>query len=222
VIDIAEWTNGPGKPVRIWEGDCLEFMRDLPDGCVDFVFADPPYNVGLEYDGVDDKRRDYPWWVGNIGHELRRISQRTAITPGIINIWLHRPADWTMCWFKPAAMRRGKLGSNHWEPILIYGEKMPVGGCDVIRALVHGQYGAENGSWHPAPKPESLLSQLIKRFSGLGDLVLDPFLGSGTTGVVCDRLDRRWIGAEINRDYVKMATQRIERARAQLRLQLTS
>jgi site-specific DNA-methyltransferase (adenine-specific) len=53
-----------------------------------------------------------------------------------------------------------------------------------------------------------------------GDLILDPFLGSGTTAVVCERLGRRWLGCELNPDYAAMAEARIERERQQLQLSL--
>lgn len=62
---------------------------------------------------------------------------------------------------------------------------------------------------HPAEKPESLLTRILLIASREGDLVLDPFMGSGTTGVVAKRLKRRFIGVEIDPDYYAMASQRI-------------
>ncbi|MBC2600887.1 DNA-methyltransferase [Puniceicoccus vermicola] len=62
---------------------------------------------------------------------------------------------------------------------------------------------------HPTQKPISLIDQLIRSSSKPGDLVLDPFLGSGTTSVVCERTDRRWIGIESSGDYVQMTEERL-------------
>ena len=67
---------------------------------------------------------------------------------------------------------------------------------------------------HPTQKPEKLIERIIISSSDAGDLVLDPFLGSGTTAVVAERLDRRWLGIEKSRVYVKMAQKRIRAKRA--------
>ena len=62
---------------------------------------------------------------------------------------------------------------------------------------------------HPTQKPIGLIEHLVKGWSNEGDLVLDPFLGSGTTAVVCERLNRRWIGIEINEEYCELAKNRV-------------
>ncbi|WP_258189978.1 DNA-methyltransferase [Candidatus Hakubella thermalkaliphila] len=66
---------------------------------------------------------------------------------------------------------------------------------------------------HPAPFPEELPYRLIRLYSFAGDVVLDPFVGSGTTCVVVDRLNRRWIGIDIDPQYVKLAKERIRQSR---------
>ena len=70
---------------------------------------------------------------------------------------------------------------------------------------------AENTE-HPAQKPEKLLAKLILASTREGDLILDPFLGSGTTSVVAKKLRRRWIGIEQNRDYCMLTEKRLEMA----------
>ncbi len=62
---------------------------------------------------------------------------------------------------------------------------------------------------HPSQKPVALIDALVSSSSKEGDLVLDPFLGSGTTAVSCERLKRRWVGIESNPGYVKMARERL-------------
>jgi len=62
---------------------------------------------------------------------------------------------------------------------------------------------------HPTQKPAALIEYLVKGWSNEGDLVLDPFLGSGTTAVVCERLNRRWVGIEINPEYCELAKNRV-------------
>ncbi len=68
---------------------------------------------------------------------------------------------------------------------------------------------------HPSQKPEKLIEHLILSSSRPGDLVLDPFLGSGTTAVVAERLERRWIGIEHNPDYIRIAEERLQMLREQ-------
>jgi site-specific DNA-methyltransferase (adenine-specific) len=74
---------------------------------------------------------------------------------------------------------------------------------------VCGTFG-ERVKWHPCQMPEAVLERIIRVSSSKGDLVLDPFSGSGTTLAVAARLGRRWLGYDISPDYVRNATQRIE------------
>jgi site-specific DNA-methyltransferase (adenine-specific) len=76
----------------------------------------------------------------------------------------------------------------------------------------HVHYCNENRENHPTQKPEGLIERMILASSHEGDRVLDPFLGSGTTTRVCQQLNRRGIGIEVNPDYVNMAKLRLERS----------
>jgi site-specific DNA-methyltransferase (adenine-specific)/modification methylase len=70
--------------------------------------------------------------------------------------------------------------------------------------------GADNKALHPTQKPEELLKRIILASSNKGDLVLDPFLGSGTTTYVAKKYGRNWIGIEREKKYVKAATERMK------------
>jgi len=70
-------------------------------------------------------------------------------------------------------------------------------------------HGKEGRALHPTQKPEEMLKRIIVASSNKGGLVLDPFLGSGTTAVVAKKLGRNWIGIEKSKKYVKIARQRI-------------
>lgn len=63
---------------------------------------------------------------------------------------------------------------------------------------------------HPTQKPEELLRRIILASSNVGDLVLDPFLGSGTTAVTAEQLNRRWLGCDLSQEYLNLAISRIE------------
>lgn len=81
----------------------------------------------------------------------------------------------------------------------------------------YGYFGPSN---HPTEKPVTLVCQLIKDFSDNGDLVIDPFMGSGTTGVACVQMGRKFIGIEIDPGYFEIACKRIEAAQRQTRMDL--
>ena len=63
---------------------------------------------------------------------------------------------------------------------------------------------------HPTMKPLALMEWLVKTYTNEGDTVIDPFMGSGTTGLACARLNRKFIGIELEPEYYKMAIERIE------------
>jgi site-specific DNA-methyltransferase (adenine-specific) len=73
----------------------------------------------------------------------------------------------------------------------------------------HVHYCSAERESHPTQKPEALIERIIKASSNLGDLVLDPFVGSGTTCKVADVLERNWIGIDINQNYIEMSRSRI-------------
>ena len=71
--------------------------------------------------------------------------------------------------------------------------------------------GINGRAIHPTQKPEELLEIIIIASSDIGDIVLDPFFGTGTTGVIAQRLKRKWVGIEVNDRYIKVAEKRIYR-----------
>ena len=215
MIDVSELEG------KVHVGDCLEFMRGLPDGCVDLVLTDPPYNVGFDYgDAVDDERLDYQEWCLRWLRDALRVSQGVVLTPGTVNLqrWLSMGIDCenVMAWFRKNAQSpaRANAWMNKWEPILAYGKTPKRAGWDAWSTPVI----FDTGLPHPCVKTETIWRAVMDSVSNPGDLVLDPFLGSGTTAVVCERLGRRWIGCEINPEYAAMAEKRIQRERDKLQL----
>ena len=75
----------------------------------------------------------------------------------------------------------------------------------------HVHYSNPERVNHPTQKPEALMKRIISASSNKGDIVLDPFVGSGTTCVVSNFLHRKWIGFDINPDYIKMSEKRINK-----------
>jgi len=196
----------------LYHGDCLEILPTL--GEVDAVVTDPPYGVGFVYESHDDDPEKYQAWRDKWFSELRRHSALLAISCGVANIQNWAKSDWIMCWHKPASMGRCKVGFNNWEPVLIYG-KPPGQIADVFKAVIKPDASLDG---HPCPKPLQWGMELVSKMTKVNGAVLDPFMGSGTTGVACANLGRKFIGIEIERKYFDIACERIEAAYAQGRL----
>ncbi len=176
----------------LYLGDCLEIMPTL--GKVDAVATDPPYGM-----------KKYPWdqsiprWL----HLVDGIP--TACFSGVVGMRDYPPADWTGAWVRVASTQRnGKLrGFNNWEPILFYNIKQLDN--DVIRCPnIHDNFG------HETTKPTALMERLIEKMPA--GTIIDPFMGSGTTGVACVKLGRKFIGIEIDPGYFDIACARIREA----------
>jgi len=222
--------------VRIWEGDCLDFMREMEDGCVDLVLTDPPwFTPAMHYQSRVAWQRNYGdlsplkvWW-DVVSQELARITKATghalafcsgdslsAFYPAFYGRWSKMDTlVWDKCRPGLGAIWRGQ----HELIIAARGEDARRKDDGKLRPDVLRYHATPpSDREHPVEKPVALLMDLIEATTDEGGLVLDPFVGSGTTLQAADRLGRRWMGAEINGDYVQLATERIERAREQLRL----
>lgn len=199
--------------VEVVLGDCREYLATLADGSVDAVVTDPPYNVGFAYmgDASGDRKENYADWCEKWFSELRRVSPVVAISCGLANIGLWSSIEkplWILSWHKPAAMGRCPVGFNNWEPVLVYG-KLPRQICDVFKAMILPDDSLEG---HPCPKPIQWGMWQVENFTDDGDTVLDCFVGSGTVGVACARLGRKFIGIEQEPVYFDIACRRITAA----------
>ena len=204
-------TNLLGK---IHNCDCLEFMKQLPDKCVDLVLTDPPYGIERfkAKDGGNSKKitsfgdRDTAWNhtkpVDDCFAEIFRISKKQIIF-GMNNFNLP-PTEYFIVWDKGQKMPSFAECELAWTNIRIPAK--------IIRN------GFECDKEHPAQKPFDLWVKIFNRYAEGCDIIFDPFMGSGTTAVACERLGRKWFGCELEPKYVEIAEKRIEAERAQLKL----
>ena len=193
--DIKEFEN------KIICGDCLEIMKEIPDNSVDCVITDPPYGIGkAEWD------EKYP---KGFEKECLRIAKTVAIMCGMWAIpqCIKELKD---NYLGMIAMRNlngmtfSPLGFGNWIPVIIAGER-PKSGQDYLEFSIR-----EKKPNHPSPKQIECMKKLIDRISNESDIILDPFLGSGTTAVACKQLNRHFIGIEINPEYCKIAEDRLK------------
>jgi len=243
---------------RIFVGDCIEMLAQLPPDSVDLIFADPPYNLQLRKDlyrpnlskvnavnaswdkfsgFAEYDRFTRTWlseckrvlkdtgtiWVIGTYHNIYRVG---AILQDL-DYWILNDVIWLKT--NPMPNFRGVRFTNAHET-LIWAQKKKgaryVFNHQALKALnddlqmrsdwtIPLSTGRErirsNGTRaHPTQKPEALLYRLILAASRPGDVILDPFFGSGTTGAVARRLGRKWIGIERDEAYVEIARKRIE------------
>jgi DNA modification methylase len=194
---------------RLILGDCLDVLPTLAAGSVNAVVTDPPYNVGFTYAGNHDSRQDYAEWCLTWLAELQRICHgpvAVSIGQSNLSMWASiAPPDWWLAWWKPSAMGRCVVGFNNWEPIAVYGKPRKAL-CDVIRATINPDKDLDG---HPCPKPLEWARKQVEMLSDPAETILDPFAGSGTTGVACLQTGRKFIGIEISPEYHAIARKRL-------------
>lgn len=229
--------------VKLHLGDCLEYMKGMADKSVDAVITDPPYSSGTRKEASKSLRgsmlrserewittdnlstNGFMWFMRQLsvlaknvtkpgGHFLSFIDWRMfSNLSGAIE-----SADWRtmgcIVWNK-TFFGMGTYFRNQHEFIVHFAN----GGTpkafrhDVANVLSYPPI--RNGN-HPTEKPIEMLVDLITTVSPPGATILDPFMGSGSTGVACVKTGRNFIGCEINPDYFAIAERRIKEAQAQM------
>lgn len=203
--------------ITLLQGDCLEIMPTLEAGSVDCVIADPPYGVEYEYSSYSDSKNNLSALVSAFIPMAKSISQRMAIFTGVKNIGLYSDADWFYSWIVPAGTGVSAFGFTCWTPIAFYGKDVFSGKGSRPDCYVDYKPKRE-GYDHPCEKPLSVMRWAMNRFSNPGDTILDPFAGSGTTGVAAIQTGRNAILIEKDPGYFAIMEKRIHDAQQQMRL----
>lgn len=210
-----------GNSVTLYCGDCRDILPTL--GAFDVVITDPPYGIDFPYFSYKDTHDNLAKLTAESLPLMRKASGRVVITPGVSNLWTYPKADWVAAWTWGTTATYGAFGYNQWQPILIYGEDLKGfgsvnGALKSDRIQVNGFSTLDNlaeGKGHTCPKPLTFVQAQIARFSVEADVIVDPFMGSGTTGVGCVKLGRRFVGIEIDERYFDIACRRIDEATRQ-------
>lgn len=185
--------------VKLYLGDCLEILPTVEAGSVDAVITDPPY---------PDIAKDFRITSIDL---LDEIDCKQLIFWSAVEVF---PLDWTAVhiWHKPNGQ-----SSQHYERIF---ERKGNKVCRVYRIPIINYRTLPEWTPHPTQKPRRLMKCLIEKYTSLGDTILDPFMGSGTTGVACVQLRRNFIGIEIEPKYYDIAEKRIKQAQQQMVMDL--
>jgi DNA modification methylase len=256
-------------------GNCVPGLRRLGPGEVDLAFADPPFNIGYDYDEYDDRQEHeaYLKWSRAWMSQVCRVLKPTG------TFWLaigdeyaaelkliaqdelgFTCRSWVVWYYTFGVNCTKKFSRSHAHLFYMvkdpkrctFNADDPAIRIPSARQLVYGDRRAnpkgrlpddtwilrpqdvrdgftpdqdtwyfprvagtfkERAGFHGCQMPEQLLGRIIRACSNSGELVLDPFVGSGTTLVVAKKLHRHWIGFELSKEYAKKARQRVKQAR---------
>jgi site-specific DNA-methyltransferase (adenine-specific) len=225
--------------------DCIDWLREQREPFADLVFADPPFNIGYQYDVYEDRKAydDYYRWTHDwmaacravlkptgtfwiaIGDEyaaeIRMIGRKLGLTLRNWVIWHYTFGQNTTQKFARSHahlfyfVMDPKTFTFNDKDIRIFSDRQreyhdsranPIGKLpdDTWSEFprVCGTF-AERVDWHPCQMPESILARIVRSCSKLGDVVFDPFAGSGTTLAAAKRLSRHYLGTEISPNYIQ-------------------
>jgi site-specific DNA-methyltransferase (adenine-specific) len=252
--------------------DCIAGLKKLGDGEVDLAFADPPFNIGYEYDVYQDQLESdhYLDWTRQWTAEVVRVLKPNGTFwlaigdeyAAELKVMLQREhglvcRSWVVWYYTFGVNCKGKFSRSHAH--LFYMVKDPASftfNADPIRVpsarqLVYADRRAnpkgrlpddtwilrpqdvpdgfaadndtwyfprvcgtfkERAGWHGCQMPEQLLGRIVRACSNPGELVLDPFGGSGTTLTVAKKLGRRFLGFELSEQYAQQIKHRLAAA----------
>lgn len=251
-----------GKDWKVIAGDCIEALEAMPARSARLVFADPPYNIGIDY-GRGTRADLLPedafaaWCDRWIGECARILADDGAIFLMISGYWLadaemilrgacdspsmHRrnvivwhetfgnynPENFTECWRPILYYTKSRTDFVwHGDQVLIPSDRQAK--YNDARASAGGKVpsnvwtfprlvdnAAERMPGFPTQVPQALIERIVLAASDPGDLVVDPFTGSGTTGAAAVRHHRRFLGMELEKRNVAFARARIASAAAE-------
>jgi site-specific DNA-methyltransferase (adenine-specific) len=258
---------------RLDTGDCLALFPQLGAGTIDLIFADPPFNIGYDYDIYDDRRdaAAYLDWTLTWGREVVRVLKPSGTFwlaigdeyAAELKVLFHRelglslrswviwyytfgvhctkkfarshahlfyfvrdpkrftfndqavrvPSARQLVYFDARANPEGRVPDDTW---ILRPQDVPKGFAPETDTWyiprVCGTF-KERAGWHGCQMPEQLLGRIIRACSNPGEVVLDPFGGSGTTLAVAKKLGRRFLGFELSPEYAAAIQARLDAAR---------
>jgi len=207
---------------QLHHGDCLDVMAGMVAESVDCVVTDPPYGIAIsrnsnKFGVATDRSRkasSHTWDDTIPGAEVFSEMFRVSMDQIIFGFnyfmeYLHSSPCYIV-WDK-----RGSMPYVPFTPTEIAWtsfDRMPKKYTVVNHGFIKDS--PEDRTVHPTQKPLLLMEHIVRDFTRPGDTILDPFMGSGTTGVACGHLGRRFVGIELDEGYFKIAEKRIRDAYA--------
>ena len=195
--------------IELINGDCMDYMRGLPDKCFDLAIVDPPYGIGISSNPVRQKHEKKNWDnavpTKEYFNELCRISQNQIIWGG------------------------NYFGLPATQGFIVWDKKQPeqfsLAMCEYAWSSVqkpakifYYNVGNEKNKIHPTQKPIKLYEWLLINYAEKGQRILDTHLGSGSSAIAADILGFDFVGIELDKDYFEAAKLRLENHQRQLKI----
>lgn len=209
---------------KIHLGDCMDFFKKLPDKSIDLVLTDPPYGiniakngkVGGDHNGIpatDFGNKEWDKTIPNkeIFEEIFRVSKNQIIFGG--NYFVEYLKN-SPCWIVWDKLNTGKFADCElaWTSFNSTVRKYEF----LWNGMLQHNMKNKEKRIHPTQKPTDLFGMILRDYSKEGDLILDPFSGSGTTARACHNLKRNFICIEKDPDYWKASVEKLEEHKRQL------
>ena len=210
--------------IQLYNGDCLEVMKQIPDKSVDVSFTSPPYNRKRndKYENYDDTIENYFEFLCNFTDKLLRITKKWTFVNIQTNYYnrldvykyIGYYADKIqniIVWEKTNPMpASNKNITNAFEYFIVLGDTSLKSNTTYTKNHISSSVNSQMDKIHKAVMKQEICDWFIEKFTNVDDLVLDPFMGLGTTGVACKHLNRNFIGIELDEKYFQIAKDRIE------------
>ena len=231
---------------KIYNGDCLELMKQIEDNSIDIIITDPPYNfevVGGAFKSENPSTsRDYLSKIIDGGYgkfnpdsflkEAKRVLKKIRMVIFCNRFLIEKYIAFArennlifdihiMAKNNPAPFKNNTYLSDI-EYIMVIREH----GTFFNKKSEFNDYrkffltNVRGDNLHPAQKPIEIIEKYIRVLSDEGDLILDPYIGSGTTAIACIKTNRNFIGIEMNKEYFKMSEDRIQKELSQSKLKI--
>ena len=205
---------------ELWHGDCMDYMRGLPDKAFELAIVDPPYNIVSQQARGIGSRIDASGKMNDWNNkkpspeyydQLFRVSDKQIVWGA--NNFSMPESEYFIVWDKMQSVENFASAEYAWTNC-----KMP---AKVFRHSIHQVMQtrkADGGKIHPTQKPVKLYEWLLTNYAKPGQRILDTHLGSGSIAIAANNLGFELVGVELDADYYAAACRRIEQAYAQPRL----
>lgn len=213
----------PSAVNGILTGDCQELSVVLPDECADMVLTDPPFGIGFKYNGYEDSPELYidllQWTIAEANRVIR--------PGGLCFVFVGQPRLMEVLPLFPTGSRifvscknfvqvRPTAVQFAWDPVVFWAKEglklKEYKGRDwyVADTTPSSFTGANLAKFHPCPRPLDVITYMIDHFCPEQGLVVDFFMGSGTTAVAAKMTGRHWWGCEIDPEMARLARERVD------------
>lgn len=208
---------------KIYVTDCFEAFVNLQDDSIDHVLTSPPYNRlrNDKYSHYDDKIEDYFSFLCKVIDESIRVSSGYVFFNIMKNYYNKKDVfkiigkysdviQEIFIWEKTNPLpASGKSITNSYEYFIVFGNKPVKSNTTYTKNIITTSVNSKTSKEHKAIMKQEVCDWFIEKFTKENEIILDPFMGAGTTAISCIKLNRKYIGFEISKEYVELSNKRI-------------